>query len=191
MRVRGGKTQKKNNWRVDASNYHARRQDEIRLDRRPPGSGFRHLVTIKQLRELLNLLPDWDEVAGGLDAIVLDTGRDYMGWHLDGVVAVCAWEQGLWWLDCDRSFEADHRHVLDVLGVERARAGTRLELRWTEEQARAFQLLHILPHELGHHHDRITTRSKRTASRGEPYAETYALQAFDSLWPEYARRFNT
>jgi hypothetical protein len=68
------------------------------------------------------------------------------------------------------------------------RHGRRLQVQWTEEQARAFQLLHILPHELGHHHDAITTRSWR-GSRGEAYAEDYALRVQAQVWPDYARHF--
>jgi hypothetical protein len=188
-RVRAGRVQKKNNWSPDRGDYFALPQDEIRLDRRAPGPGFRHVVTVAQLRAFIALLPDWDDVAVGLDAIVLDEGQDCMGWHSNHVVAVCAWEQGLWWDDGDRDFEADHREVLDILGVEREQIGDNLEWRWTEEQARAFQLLHILPHELGHHHDRITTRGKRRAARGEAYAESYAHRVLDVVWPSYARRF--
>ena len=75
-----------------------------------------------------------------------------------------------------------HREILDWLEVECG--GT--EVRWMESQARAFQLLHILPHELGHHHDCMTTRTQRYAASGEPYAEAYANRVFDELkgaWP--------
>src|SRR3954451_817997 len=105
MRVKDGRVQKKNNWRADASDYFARPQSEIRLDRRDPGDGHRHLITIAQLRAFLDLLPIWDEVAVGLDAIVLDGAQDAMGWCSDGVVAVCAWEHDLWWQDTDPEFE--------------------------------------------------------------------------------------
>jgi hypothetical protein len=37
--------------------------------------------------------------------------------------------------------------VLDIIGVEREMHADELKVRWTEEQARAFELLHILPHE--------------------------------------------
>jgi hypothetical protein len=110
----------------------------------------------------------------------------------------------------------EHRHILDLLEVERVpiqrsvehreyiddlsdsltklgrRAPARLgdlELRWTEPQARAYQLLHILPHELGHHHDRITSRAGRNIGRGEPYAEAYANRVLDEIWPSYGRAF--
>jgi hypothetical protein len=132
--VRDGRVQKKNNWNPDRRDYFALRQDEVRLDRRTPGPGFRHVVTVAQLRAFIALLPDWDDVAVRLDAIVLDEGKDCMGWHSDGVVAVCAWEQGLWWEDGDRDFEADHREVLDILGVQREWLDDKLKVRWTRSR---------------------------------------------------------
>ncbi len=189
-RVRDGRVQKKNNWTRDQGDYFSRDQRDIRLDRSDPGPGFRHLVTIAQLREFVALLPDWDEIAVGLDAIVLAEGESHaMGWHTYGVVGVCAWEHGIWWDDCYPGFIRDHAELLDTLGVVPEKSAGRYRLRWTEEQARAFQLLHILPHELGHHHDRITTRAKRLAARGEPYAEAYAYRVMDAVFPAYLERF--
>jgi hypothetical protein len=211
MRVRDGRVLKKNNWRLDASDYRTLRQDEIRLDRRRPPPGSRHLITIGQLRTFVELLPDWDEVAIGLEAIVLDSATDCAGWYAPGVVAICAWDHDLWdWWSPDMVEE--HRPILERLDVEQTpiedsteygelvddlkATGVRdstlpgyVELRFTEAQARAYQLLHILPHELGHHHDRITTRSGRRAARGEPYAEAYANRVADSVWPIYAITF--
>jgi hypothetical protein len=76
---------------------------------------------------------------------------------------------------------------VDVPAPNRARLlkHRHFEIPWTEPQARAFQLLHILPHELGHHHDRITSRQQHTLGRGEPYAERYANQVLETLWPSY------
>lgn len=211
MRVRDGRVLKKNNWRLDQGDYRALAQDEIRLDRRRPPEGCRHLITIGQLRSFIALLPDWDEVAIGLDAIVLDSATDCDGWCGPGVVAVCAWQQDLW--DWWRPAEIqEHRHLLDMLEVERvpveqspdfaefagwfeqrtgkpAKPAGLMELRWTEGQARAYQLLHILPHELGHHHDRMTTRAQRFLGRGEAYAEAYANRVLERAWSAYARRF--
>jgi hypothetical protein len=45
-----------------------------------------------------------------------------------------------------------------------------------------------LVHELGHHHDRMTSRG-RDAARGEPYATAYARQARAKVWPDYVTRF--
>jgi hypothetical protein len=185
-KVKDGQVQRKNNWARSRDDYHSLTQAEIRLDRRPPGEGFRHLVTIAQLRSMIDLLPDWDEAAIGLDAVVLDEGGDAMGWHETGVIAICAWERELWWTNTHPSFVDEHDDILRSLEVERVKLGGKLQLRWTEKQARAFQLLHVLPHELGHHHDRMTTRSKASAARGEPYAEAYANRVFAALRPAYA-----
>ena len=210
MRVRDGRVLKKHNWRLDPGDYRAVAQSEIRLDRRRPPEGARHLITLAQLRAFIALLPDWDEVAIGLDAILLDSATDCDGWYGPGVVAICPWPRDLWeWWDPPHL--AEHRHLLDLLDVERVDvrespdfeafsawferlAGRRpvpagqLEVRWTEAQARAYQLLHILPHELGHHHDRMTTRTRRSGARGEPYAEAYANRVLDRVWPAYSRR---
>lgn len=189
-RVRLGHVEKKHNWTPDRGDYFAMRQDEVHIDRMRPGAGFRHLVTVAQLRELIGMLPDWDEVAAGLNAIVLDAGSTHlMGWCRGAVVGVCAWEQELWWTGCDPWFEREHRAILDALGVERRPAGEVVHVRWTESQARAFQLLHILPHELGHHRDRMTSRRRRTCGRGEPYAEDYANTVLEAVLPAYEARF--
>ena len=189
-RVRDGRVQKKNNWELDRGDYFAREQDDIRLDRLPPGRGYRHLLTIADVRAFIALLPVWDEVAVGLEAIVLAEGDDdCLGWCVPGVVAISAWERDLWWEEGYPAFNRDHGRVLDLIGVSRRPSGDWIEFRWTEAQARAFQLLHILPHELGHHHDRLTNRSGVRAARGEPYAEAYALRVMDEVWPAYAERF--
>jgi hypothetical protein len=49
--------------------------------------------------------------------------------------------------------------------------------------------MHVLLHELGHHHDRITTRSQRDAARGESYAEAYAMRYVEALWHRYFSEF--
>jgi hypothetical protein len=183
MKVQGGRALRKNNWRLDRDDLWIPRPDEIRVVREAPGHGLRHLVTVPELRAFLERLPMWDEVAVGLRAVVLSADDDAMGWHQAGVIALCGWERELWWEDGDPKWVADHEWILDRLEVERERAahGEDWQVRWTEEQAKAFQLLHVLPHELGHHRDRMTTRSKRDAARGEPYAERYAKQVFELL----------
>jgi hypothetical protein len=210
-RVRDGRVQKKNSWRPSSGDYWAIAPDAIQFDRRRPAEGYRHLITIAHLRTLLPLLPDWDEAAIGLRAIVLDSATDCYGWYQAGVVALCNWEADLWewWsseevhqqlqildllevqrVPIDRSHE--YRQFIDNLTAVGARATARLadvELRWTEAQARGFLLLYTLPHELGHHHDRMTNRSQTHLPRGEPYADSYAKRALETLWPIYAGHF--
>src|SRR3954452_7784972 len=88
MKVRNGRVLKKHNWRLEPGDYRALPQAEIRLDRRRPPEGSRHLITIADLRRFIALLPGWDEVAVGLDAIVLDSATDCAGWCGPGVVAI-------------------------------------------------------------------------------------------------------
>lgn len=190
MRVVDGQVRRKNNWDADAGDYYARTQAEIRLDRRDPGPGRRHVLTIAHVRAFIDLLPDWDEIAVGLDAIVLEHAPGCLGRHSEGVVALCSWGADLWWESCSQEFVDEHREVFDLVGVECEQHGEdRWQVRWTEPQARAFLLLHVLTHELGHHRDRMTTRSRARPARGEPYAEAYALRAMREVWPDYARRF--
>lgn len=82
MRVRKGRVAKKNNWVPDAGDYYARPQSEIRIERSEPGSGYRHVVTVSQLRRFLALLPDWEELAVGLEAISIWKGNPRLGWTI-------------------------------------------------------------------------------------------------------------
>jgi len=186
-RVKGGRVAKKNNWTLTP--YYV---DDPRpfptLERERPGEGYRHLLKRRDVEAFIALLPDWDELAVGLEAIVLARHSDAMGWCARGVVAICAWEDDLWWEDTDLDFVSGHREIFDQLGVQVAKVGPRTVVRWTEGQARAFQLLHIFLHELGHHHDRMTTRGS-SIPRGEPYAETYANRYSASIWESYVRAF--
>jgi len=58
-----------------------------------------------------------------------------------------------------------------------------------EDQIKAYQLLHILLHEIGHHHDRINTKSKRSPAHGEKYAESYAFKYEKIIWNRYFETF--
>ncbi len=158
------------------------------IDRQRPGEGHRHLLTKADLQGFIDILPDWAELSKGLKAIVLAEKDDCYGWHDEGVIGICAWDRDLW-QQYDKKFYDDHAAVLDRLGVLcQSLADGDVECRYTENQAKGFQLMHILLHELGHHHDRMSTRSLRS-SRGEPYAEAYALKHMESIWAAYVRRF--
>lgn len=64
-----------------------------------------------------------------------------------------------------------------------------MEVQYSENSMRAFQLMHVLLHELGHHHDRMTTRSQRQSARGDSYAEQYALRYMGEIWDSYITEF--
>ncbi len=60
-------------------------------------------------------------------------------------------------------------------------------IEFDEFTARAFQLIHVFIHELGHHQDRMTTRSKKSAARGESHAEAYSKKYEDIVIERYFR----
>jgi hypothetical protein len=157
--------------------------------RQHPGRGFRHVLHASQVRAFLAILPDWDVLSRGLDNIVLAPGSDVRdGWHQPGVVAVCAWPRALWRTDCDRYF-VQHSDLFARLGVPVEQTEEGWLARFTESTARAYQLLHVLLHELGHHHDRMTTRRRVRTGRGEGYAERYALDYSERIWERYFKTF--
>ena len=147
-------------------------------------------MTVAQLREFITLLPDWDELALGLDAISIWSGNErWLGLSNPGVVVITAWNQDLWW-DVEPEFLVREPWVTAQLGAETGPASDDglVELRWTLPQARAYMLLDVLVHELGHHHDRMTTGGT-DAPRGEPYAIGYADRVREAIFPEYVDRF--
>lgn len=198
-KVRDGKAQRKNRSAL-TPHYSNTPQARPAVDRQRPGAGYRHLITKKQLYQFIDLLPDWDELSRGLNAVVLAPGSHRtMGWYGPGIVAVCAWDAELQ-REWHNDFIEEHRGVLDRLGVEREPicddpcnewiADPSFQLcKFTEASARGFQLTHVFLHELGHHHDRMTTKSKRRASRGEDYAERYANQYAEQIWDGYFGKF--
>jgi hypothetical protein len=188
--VKSGSVQKKNSWTQSTDYYYAPAPREVQLDRKRPGEGYLHVLNKHDLYTFLELLPDWRELAVGLNAIVLAPGEfDVAGYHLPGVVHVCAWTAGLW-EDYTEDFYNDHAAIFERLGVpcEPLPDGGYL-CKFDEAAVHGYQLLHILLHELGHHHDRMTTRSQKRAGRGETYAENYALEHADAIWDSYLRAF--
>jgi len=188
-KVRDGKVQKKNRTELSL-HYKNYVQNETMIDRLSPGTGYRHYLLKRDVAKFIGILPDWDELSKGLDAIILAPGNsDTLGWHVPGLVAVCAWERELTseWMS---GFVEDHRPVLDRLGVRiESRSGDEDFVHWTEASIKGFQLMHILLHELGHHHDRMTTRWQTESSRGEQFAEDYALRYADRIWDAYFKLF--
>jgi|SRR5215831_12935689 len=186
-KVKGGRVQRKNRHRPTG-------HDGYILDRESPGRGFRHVVTKRDVQTFIELVPDWGRFAERLERIVLvassnDCDGAYEFFHREetGAIYLHAWHEDLWtdlaipYFDC-------HQQILDRLGVSCDRQEDCVTCRFTEAQARAFMLLHIFMHELGHHYDRIHQKHLGS-SRGEDYAERFAASRFDQLFPAYVRVF--
>ena len=188
-RVKNGCVQKKNNW-AEAADYYNTAQALPVIDRKRPGDGYRHLLKQKDIYDFIAILPDWSELSKGLNGIVLCPGESNTdGYHTPGVIHICAWENDLWRRTSIDHYE-EHKAIFARLELSCAQDGDDVFCYWTEPQALAYQLLHIFLHELGHHHDRMTTASKVAASRGEPYAEAYALKYEAQIWQRYLESFD-
>ena len=189
--VSGGRVQKKNNPEQTAS-YYDTPPPALVIDRQRPGKGYRHLLLRRDIETFISLLPDWPELSRGLHAIVLAPGGGRCdGYYGRRVVHVCAWESDLW-IDYKQStdFFESHEPIFRRLGVAMQPSDDGYTLcQFTEAQARAYQLLHILLHELGHHHDRQTTKPGGRPNRGETYAEDYALRHEAQIWERYQEAF--
>jgi len=71
MKVKSGHVQRKNRI-VRTANYLTHTMPSLVIDRRRPGRGYKHLVRKDGIRTFIQLLPEWDCLSRGLDAIVLD-----------------------------------------------------------------------------------------------------------------------
>lgn len=191
-KVRDGKVQRKNRWSRTPNCYNTPQPRPL-VHRRKPGTGYRHLLRECDIERFIGLLPDWPELSRGLNAIVLGPGDpDTLGWHRPGVVEICAWERDLTLANlCPRWLKAHGNLLLKQIGepCDRAADG-RVVRRLAEWTIRAFQLTHILLHELGHHHDRMTTRRQLDSCRGEPFAEQYALRYSHKIWEAFLTEFS-
>ncbi len=191
-KVIDGQVQKKNNPEWTAS-YYDTRPPALVIDRQRPGKGYRHLLMQRDIETFIGLLPDWAELSRGLNAIVLAPGeRRLNGYYGRGVVHICAWDEELWQeYRHDTTFFEAHAPIFRRLGVPmEATTGSYTLCRFTQATARAYQLLHIFLHELGHHHDRLTTKPHGRPNRGESYAEAYALQYEALIWERYQETFS-
>ncbi len=190
--VRDGRVQNKNNWQRSPSFYLGPPQPRLVTDRRKPGIGYRHLLLKRDIERFVKLIPRWDELAVGLDVIVLARGnREYDGWYNRGVLGICAWRREMS-VTLDRWQYADHRLVLERIGtrVEQHGPNGGVLVHWTDDTARAYQLCHVFLHELGHHADRMHTRAKvDNGPRGEPFAEDYALELEREVLERYFAEF--
>ena len=187
-KVIDGLVQKKNNWSATADYYNTEQTLPV-IDRQRPGKGYRHLLKQKDIYDFISILPDWNELSIGLNAIVLAPGSwDAWGYHSRGVIEVCAWEVNIWTEISEEGYKAE-LHILEKLNVPCEPSENGVLCKFTEDTAKAHQLLATLLHELGHHHDRMTTKTKLHSSRGETYAEEYAKAYSERIWIDYQSVF--
>jgi hypothetical protein len=188
--VRDGQVQRKNNWKRSPSFYHDP-QPRLVIDRRQPGEGYRHLLLKRDIERFIALIPKWDVLSVGLDLISLDRGRgDCAGWYDRGAIGICARPINMRF-EPDWDWYCEHRDFFER--IELRVEGTTpddIVIHWTPWTARAYQLCHVFLHELGHHIDRMHTRTKKdNGPRGEPFAENYAFDLEKEVLERYFHEF--
>lgn len=187
-KVRGGSVQKKNNHQPTGGLGYV-------LDRQSPAKGHRHLVTKQDIRLLTSIIPGWQDISQGIESIVLTSGSDdydgrYELFHVEntGSIQIPAWHGDLWTVFTPAYFD-EHASVFSLLAVASEASAEGVECRFTVPQLKAFLLLHVFLHELGHHVDRMESKGQRFSRRGEPFAEAYANEMCATIWPDYVRVF--
>jgi len=75
--------------------------------------------------------------------------------------------------------------VIEIL-VE---SGEKIRVQFTAATARAFLLVHVLVHELGHHFDCMLTPRREQACRGERFAEEFSRQRQAEIFARYQQEF--
>jgi hypothetical protein len=164
------------------------------LDRESPGRGFHHVVSKRDIQAFIEIIPDFHRLCHRLERIVLactQKGQDgaYEFHHREetGAIFLNAWPEDLW-IEISTGYFDSHEEIFSRLGVSCDRIEKAAFCRFTETQARAFMLLHVFIHELGHHHDRLNQKH-RDSTRGEDYAERFANSRFEQLYPTYIQVF--
>jgi hypothetical protein len=175
---------------VPAPGDHNSRRAYPEIYRKHPGLGYRHVLMIRDVRAFISILPNWPTLSIGLNTILLAPARPNCdGFHRAGLVAICAQSRDLHQLIRNDHYIAEHRHIFERLDIPVEKATDGHIIHFTQSTLRAYQLLHVFLHELGHHHDRMTTRSQRKPSRGERFAELYARGHGDMIWQQYFEIF--
>lgn len=186
-KVVGGRVTRKS--RSDLSEVHG-----YVIEKVAAGKGFTHVVSARQLERFIELIPNWSALSSRLERIVLDHGQpNYFGYHQfhhrekTATIALCAWPKELWTPLSPRFF-SEHREIFETLGVSYQINLTRVTCHFSVAQARAFSLLNVFLHEVGHHHDSLRRRGVGLPGK-ERIAEEFARGLFETMLPLYQAQF--
>jgi hypothetical protein len=193
--VKGGVVQKKNNA-TSTGDYYLEAMTHWKFEQSRPSPGFKHVVSKRDLDRFIEIVPDFEELSRGLDAIILRKGSDDFfglyrsGWTQNGTIHLSAWRSEMYLPMSKELYEA-HPELMERLNVPYDEDDPLVwrTYHFTKETARVFMLLDVFLQELGHHHDRVTSKRKKRCGRGESYAEEIARTTATKLWPEYLKRF--
>lgn len=188
-KIKNGRVSNKNR-NIETSNYWNTRQDEILIDIQKPGKGYKHFLKKRDIKQFWNIIPDKEKIGIELDAIVLAEGNNtYDGWYQNGVICICAWEKEMS-REMNYKYFEDHKDLFERLEVKYILKKDYVICDFNENQIKAFQLLRVMTHEIGHHIDRIRTRTRRTCPRGEVFAFNFEKVYEKKIWNKYFEYFS-
>ena len=183
-KVKDGRVQKKNRH-VLTPNYWNTRQEIIQIDVQSPGKGYKHFLKKRDIIKFLEILPNFEEICESLDAIILASAGDSCdGWYNNGVIGICAWDKNMT-CSLNKNYFQEHKDIFERLNLEYDIKKEVVVCYFKENQIIAYQLLHIMLHEIGHHYDRIKTKHKNVIPNGEKFAEDYAVRYEKIIWNRY------
>jgi len=187
-KIKNGRVSNKNRNKK-TPNYWNTRQDEMQIDIQKPGKGYKHFLKKRDIKLFWNIIPDKEKISIELDAIILAEGNQYCdGWYQNGVICICAWEKEMS-RRMDYKYFEDHKDLFERLGVKYTLKNDYVICDFNENQIKAFQLLRVMTHEIGHHIDRIRTRTRRACPRGEVFAFKFEKAYEKKLWNKYFEYF--
>ncbi len=189
-KVVDGTVRKKNHYAPTPTYWNTKQSIPV-IDKEDPGPGFKHFLIKRDVLNFIEIIPNWEELSKGLNGILLSRGDPTAeGLHSAhyGVIAICAWPRDKWVEYTTEAYE-EHKNIFERLGVESEKKKKYYICKFDDKSIRAFQLLHIFLHELGHHHDKMTTKNKRYCGRGEQYAECYTQNNEEIIWKKYFEEF--
>lgn len=187
-KIRNGRVSNKNR-NEKTPNYWNTRQSEIQIDIQKPGKGYKHFLKKKDLIQFWNILPDKEKIGIELDAIILAEGNNMCdGWYQNGVICICAWEKEMS-REMNYKYFEDHKDLFERLEVKYILKKDSVVCDFNENQIKAFQLLRVMTHEIGHHIDRIRTRKRRTCPQGEVFAFKFEKVYEKKIWNKYFEYF--
>ncbi|MCH2209132.1 MAG: hypothetical protein MK132_25155 [Lentisphaerales bacterium] len=188
-KVRNGKVLKKNNWQQSPNMFYTR-HNEILVEKERAGKGYKHLIRKQEVYDMFKIIPEWKKLAYGLDGIVLGQGSKHsLGYYNWSVITLHAWETEIIWDNVSESFIEEHQYIFDMLGITYGASHEKgyYRVEFAEDSAKAFSLIHVFLHELGHHVDKMTSKRRMYCGRGEAFAEAWANERLAEVYRNYCK----
>lgn len=138
-------------------------------------------MSIGDVRRFLALMSEWRKELDELGEVILERGHpqfDASYRFFDCTIKLQPWAtlSPTWW----SGHVWGHDSILTRLNVPLEAVGDSFVCRFTRDTARAYMLLHVFMHEIGHH--LYFVRNGMTSDRSEKYAEEFALRFEGLMW---------